>query len=83
MGADVFDGNRPVARITAAHWSPSLNAGIGYVRFDEAGDWVGRTLTLETHDGSRHPCEIVELPFFDPDKKIARGIDRTIPVRPD
>ena len=83
IGADVVDGNQRVARVTAAHWSPSLEAGVGYVRFDAPGNWVGRTLMLNVHDGSRHPCEIVELPFYDPEKKIARGIDRSIPERPD
>ena len=82
-GGDVYDENRQVARLTATHWSPSLNAGIAYVRFDEAGDWVGRTLMLDVRDGARLPCEVVPLPFYDPDKEIARGIDRSIPKRPD
>ena len=36
-------------------------------------------LTLRLTDGTDHACEIVDLPFFDPDKNIVRGIDRTLP----
>jgi aminomethyltransferase len=33
-------------------------------------------------DGSVHEGKIVQLPFFDQEKKIVRGIDRSIPERP-
>ena len=71
----VFDGDAEVARITAAAWSPTLDCGIGYVRFYEAGDWIGRTLGVQTVDGETTPCDIVPLPFFDPEKRLPRGLD--------
>jgi hypothetical protein len=30
-------------------------------------------------DDSIENCEVVDLPFFDQEKKIARGLDTTIP----
>lgn len=75
----VLDGGRPVGRMTAGTHSPTLDCGIGYVRFDAPGPWNGRALQLQMPDGTVHPCEIVELPFFDPKKEIARGIDKMIP----
>jgi len=33
-------------------------------------------------DVSLHDAQIVQPPFFDPDKKIVRGLDRSIPERP-
>lgn len=80
-GLNIFEANSKVGRMTAGAWSPSIGAGIGYVRFSEAGEWMGRKLTLEARDGVRHSCEIVQLPFYDEKKEIARGIDRTIPLR--
>ncbi len=75
----VMDGQRQVGHVTAAAWSPTLDTGIGYVRFDAPGDWVGRTLSVETGKGLMEPCEITSLPFYDKEKKIPRGLDKTIP----
>lgn len=79
MNGAVLDGDRTVGRTTAGAYSPYLACNIGYVQFAEAGAWSGRELTLATSDGSMHPCEIIDLPFYDPEKKIARGLDKTIP----
>ena len=81
-GSAVLDGNRVVGRITAGVPSPTLGLGIGYAVFDAPGDWVGRTLRMRMPDGSQHDGKIVDLPFFDREKKIVRGIDRSIPKRP-
>ena len=59
--------------------SPTLGYGIGYARFNSPGNWAGKVLTLRLTDGTDHASEIVDLPFFDPDKYIVRGIDRTLP----
>lgn len=76
---EILDGEDDVARITAGTWSPYLKAGIGYARFHTAGDWVGKTLAMRTADGETVACEIVELPFYDREKHIPRGLDKTIP----
>jgi aminomethyltransferase len=79
MNDAILDGLRVVGRVTAGAQSPYLKTGIGYVRFIEPADWAGRTLSLKRASGETHPCEIVELPFYDKDKRIPRGIDKTIP----
>ena len=79
MGSVVMDGDSEVGYLTAGHHSPTLNCGIAYVRFNEPGDWSGRALHLKTTDGKVYPCEIINLPFIDPERNIVRGIDRTIP----
>ena len=79
MNDEVFEGSTVVGRITAGAVSPYLKCGIGYVRFKKAGDWAGKNLTVKTADGKSHGCEIVALAFYDKDKKIPRGIDKTIP----
>jgi aminomethyltransferase len=79
IGSEVLDGEQKVGRVTGGAWSPCLDCGIGYVRFDEPGDWIGKTLLLETHESANVPCEIVELPFYDAQKRIPRGLERSIP----
>ena len=78
-GSTVLDGQRVVATLTAGVASPTLGCGIAYARFHEPGEWSGRELEVGLPDGSVHPCTVVDLPFYDREKRIARGLDRTIP----
>jgi aminomethyltransferase len=74
----IADGSRPVGHETAAAWSPYLKSGIGYARFDAPGAWAGRKLEVRAADGLLLDCEIVDLPFYDPEKRIPRGIEASI-----
>lgn len=73
-GGVLMDGNAVVGRVTNGTWSPSLECGIGYARFNEAADWANRPVVVTQPSGEAMPCEIVSLPFFDPAKKLARGV---------
>ena len=79
VASTVLDGDTPVGRMTMGVHSPTLECGIGYVRFNEPGDWMGRSLRIRLPSGVVHPCEIVDLPFFDPEKRLVKGLDKTIP----
>jgi glycine cleavage system aminomethyltransferase T len=79
VGLEIFEGSAAVAQMKIGAWSPYLDCGIGYVRFNEASDWIGKELTLRDKNGESHSCEIVALPFYDAEKKIPRGLDRNIP----
>ena len=81
-GSLVIDGENIVGHITAGVPSPTLQLGIGYVRFYYPNDWPGRELLLKLPDGNTHKCNIVNLPFFDHEKNIVKGIDRKIPSIP-
>lgn len=81
-GSVILDGDIPVGRVTAGVPSPTLGCGVGYARFLSPGEWVGRALRLTLPTGATCEARIVDLPFFDKEKTIVRGIDRRIPVRP-
>jgi len=81
-GSKVLTGNNIVGHITAGVQSPTLQLGIGFVRFYKPENWPGRELTLQLPDGSTHKAYVVKLPFFDREKNIVRGIDRKIPSKP-
>ena len=78
-GSKVIDGDKIVGHITAGVHSLTLDTGIGYVRFYEPKDWPGKELILKLPNGENHKSKVVNLPFFDPEKKIVKGIDRSIP----
>jgi len=73
-GLQVLDGDIVVGHMTAGAWSPYLETGIGFVRFRQKSDWLGRKLALCTPEGTQHQCEIVSLPFYDAQKKIPKGL---------
>ncbi|MHC8509764.1 MAG: aminomethyltransferase family protein [Rhodospirillales bacterium] len=73
-GAEVLDGGAPVGRMRSGVYSPTLECGIGYVQFNEPGDWRGRILELRISETETRPCEIVDLPFFDAEKKLPKGL---------
>lgn len=79
MSSVVLEDGEPVGRISAGAQSPTLDCGIGYVRFNRPDDWIGRTLQLRHTGGETHECQIVALPFFDQEKEIVRGINKEIP----
>jgi len=71
-----------VGYLPASTWSPTLQKFIGYVRFDHADDWKNYSIKAEANTGEFVDCEIIDLPFYDKDKLIPRGKDKTIPTRP-
>jgi aminomethyltransferase len=73
-GLQVLDGDAVVGHMTAGAWTPYLDTGVGFVRFYQKGNWSGRNLKLCTQSGSEHDCKIVELPFYDAEKNIPRGL---------
>ena len=73
--ARVFVGTDPVGRVKAFEPSPTLGTGIGYVLFDSADAMAGEAFTVKDRMGTQHNLTLHPLPFFDPDKKIPRGIE--------
>ena len=78
-GATIFFKNKEVGYITAGVPSPTLGFGIGYARFYEPKEWPETDVSLVLSDKSVHQSKVVDLPFFDKNKDIVRGLDRTIP----
>ncbi len=78
-GRNVFVGDKVVGHMQIGHWSPTLDKGIGYVRFYEpvAGgkSWLNETVTLVDDEEHHHACTTVSLPFFDAEKRIPRGVE--------
>ena len=74
-GMQVHFEEGPVGHITIGTWSPTLEAGVGYVRFDRplpGGDWLGKTVKLVDHEGDLHRATVDTLPFVDKQKRLPR-----------
>jgi aminomethyltransferase len=79
VGTKVFVGDKIVGQMQIGDWSPTLDTGIGYVRFYEPAEgkasWLGATVTFADDQGIHHIGKIVSLPFFDAEKRIPRGLE--------
>jgi aminomethyltransferase len=78
QGVVVADGV-DVGYVTAAARSPYLECSIGYVRFAEPGDWLGKPVLVQSNKGDLLPCTVEPLPFYDAEKRIPRGLDTSTP----
>ena len=78
VGCPVLLDKKEVGQVRVGDWSPTLEKGIGYVFLDQPAEdsegWVGQQLTLIDKEARGHPCKIIELPFYDTEKKIPRGL---------
>ena len=73
---EVHKNDKIVGKITAGDWSPELNCGIGYVRFYEPTEisetWLHQKVFIKDNSNSFFEAKVVDLPFFDKDKKIPK-----------
>mgnify|MGYP001026000111 FL=1 len=78
-GSIIISNGNNVGYITAGVPSPTLGLGIGYARFLEPKNWPGSLVSICLPDKTVHTAKVVDLPFFDPEKKIVRGVDISVP----
>lgn len=66
--------------VTAGSWSPFLSCGIAIVRLDSPKA-AGTKCDVLCRDGRLHAAALDDLPLYDREKKIPRGLESTIPQR--
>lgn len=83
VGCEVRQDSKLIGHMTTGAWSPYLKCGIGYIRLCTADHCHEKPVSLIEQDGHSHIAEILDLPFYDGEKMIPRGLDRSIPERPE
>jgi aminomethyltransferase len=81
IDGEVMSGGMQIGRVTAAAWSPFLKCGTAIIRLTDARHAGAPSVAVRTRDGNLNPARITELPMYDKDKAIPRGLDKTIPDR--
>ena len=76
-GAAVMSDGKSVGKVTAYEISPYLKCGVGFVLFDSAESMSQSGFTVSERDGNACPVERIDLPFYDADKKLPRGLVST------
>jgi glycine cleavage system aminomethyltransferase T len=69
-------------KVCSSAWSPYLRCGVAIVRLHDAELGPGSTLDVQCTDGRTRSAVISELPMYDADREIPRGMREDIPVKP-
>ena len=77
-GGPVARNGKEIGRITASGWSPHLEQGVAFVRLACADDIEPRSVEVMGFDLAMHEAMVVDLPFYDAEKKIPRGLEVAI-----
>ena len=72
-GSAVMSAGQAVG-ITAYEKSPYLGCGVGFALFDSPARLHGDDYLVIDRDGGECPIELVDLPFYDAEKNIPRGL---------
>ena len=75
IGGHVERDGQEIGVITASSWSPYLECGVAYVKLHSADLIEPRTGKVVGFDLQLHDCELIDLPFYDAEKKIPRGLE--------
>ena len=73
-GSKLVSEGREIGRVTAYDVSPYLECGVGFALFDAPEGLECSGITVTDRSGEACPVELVELPFYDAEKNIPRGL---------
>lgn len=73
-GAVLTSEGQPIGRVTAYDISPYLQCGVGFALLDSASGLECSAISVKDRAGEPCPIELVELPFYDTEKNIPRGL---------
>lgn len=73
-GARLVAGEREIGRVTAYEISPYLECGVGFALLDSPEHLDAREISVIDRAGNACAVELVELPFYDAEKNIPRGL---------
>jgi len=73
-GAALMSSGQAIGRITAYEVSPYLECGVGFALFESASGLDCSAISVNDRAGEPCPIELVDLPFYDTEKNIPRGL---------
>jgi len=75
IGGIVTAESRPVGVVTAGGYSPYLERGVAIVRLDAPrADGAAVDLEVPAHEGESLPAQLNELPLYDRERRLLRGL---------
>jgi glycine cleavage system aminomethyltransferase T len=78
-GAKLVCNDGVIGHVTAGSWSPFLGEGVAIIRLTDGAFATRDGIRVRCRDGELHPARLVNLPMYDKEKKIPRGLETTVP----
>ena len=69
-----MSSGQAIGRVTAYEISPYLECGVGFALFESASGLDYSAISVSDRAGEPCPIELVDLPFYDAEKNIPRGL---------
>jgi glycine cleavage system aminomethyltransferase T len=82
LGEGLSNDGDPAGRVCSAAWSPFQRCGVAIVRLDDPNLSSGTKIDVECRDGRTRTAEVCDLPMYDTDRQIPRGVRVDIPSIP-
>lgn len=73
-GAPLMASGEIIGRVCAYEISPYLVCGVGFALLESAEQLAAGAVTVSNRDGKACPLQFVDLPFYDAEKNIPRGL---------
>ncbi|WP_158540184.1 aminomethyltransferase family protein [Rhodosalinus halophilus] len=80
LGDSLHHDGVPAGRICSAAWSPYQRCGVAIVRLHDPDIGPETRLEVACRDGRTRPAETCDLPMYDRERKIPRGLVVDIPA---
>jgi len=81
-GAALMSSGQAIGRVTAYEISPYLECGVGFALFESASGLDYSAISVSDRAGEPCPIELVDLPFYDAEKNIPRGLPSPDDIAP-
>ncbi len=71
-GDVVYQGKMQIGKITTGAYSPFFKSGIGYLKLNRELSLTDEVLIMLSKTAGPTTCKYTDLPFYDPNKRLAR-----------
>ena len=79
LGSKINHNNQCIGEVTSSSWSPYQECGVAIIRLNNDFEEYDKTVEVHNFQDEKLKAYICDLPMYDKNSEIVRGIDRKIP----
>ena len=79
LGSKITNNNQCIGEVTSSSWSPYQECGVAIIRLNNDFEEYDKIVEVHNYENKKLKAYICDLPMYDKNSEIVRGIDRKIP----
>ena len=79
LGSKITNNNQCIGEVTSSSWSPYQECGVAIIRLNNDFEEYDKIVEVHNYENKKLIAYICDLPMYDKNSEIVRGIDRKIP----